>query len=117
MGRAAAALPVSAAHNNLLARIRGVPKGPFLTLSNYVIFGLCEAGKFYCEINFFFCEWNDRLLRHKLFYLRVEFHVTGEAFLIISYRFSGGAKRAGCGTQRAGGGVEEGCDDPCQPAL
>ena len=25
-------------------------------LSKYVKFSFCERGKFYCEINFFFCE-------------------------------------------------------------
>jgi len=25
-------------------------------LINYMIFALCEAGKFYCEINYFICE-------------------------------------------------------------
>jgi hypothetical protein len=37
----AAALPASAAQNKL---------------SIDAIFGLCEAGKFYCEINYFICE-------------------------------------------------------------
>jgi hypothetical protein len=43
------------------------------TISNYMIFCVCEAGKFYCDINYFICEWTDRLLREELFYLRVEF--------------------------------------------
>ena len=38
-----------------------------------MIYSLCEAGKFYSEINLFCCEKNDRPLRDKLFYLRVEF--------------------------------------------
>ena len=28
----------------------------FETVGNYLKFSLCEAGKFYCEINYFICE-------------------------------------------------------------
>ena len=44
-------------------------------LRKYVEISLCEAGKFYCEINYFICEITSRLLRDKLFYLRVEFRL------------------------------------------
>ena len=36
-------------------------------LSNFMISGACERGEFYCEINFFCCEQNDRPLREEFF--------------------------------------------------
>ena len=50
-----------------------IVRGEFRTLFNYLKISLCEAGKFYCEINYFICEITSRLLRDKFFYLRVEF--------------------------------------------
>jgi hypothetical protein len=41
---------------------------------------LCEAGKFYCEINYFIYELTSRLLRDKFFYLRVEFFLLPRGF-------------------------------------
>ena len=46
----------------------------------YLNSGHCEVGKFYSQINFFFCEQNDRLLRDKIFYLVVEFTLLLQGF-------------------------------------
>ena len=33
-----------------------IVRGEFQALCKYLKISLCEAGKFYCEINLFFCE-------------------------------------------------------------
>ena len=48
-------------------------KSQFRTLCNHLKINLCERGKFYCDINYFIYEITSRLLRDKIFYLRVEF--------------------------------------------
>ena len=50
-----------------------IVRNEFRTLFKYLIIGLCEAGKFYYDINYFSCEQNDCLLRDKKIYLAVEF--------------------------------------------
>ena len=50
-----------------------IVQNEFRTLFKYLKFSLCEAEKFYCEINYFIYELTSRLLRDKFFYLRVEF--------------------------------------------
>ena len=57
-----------------------IVRNEFRTLFKYLIIGLCEAGKFYYDINYFSCEQNDRLLRDKFFYLVVEFLLLTQEF-------------------------------------
>ena len=57
-----------------------IVRNEFRTLFKYLIIGLCEAGKFYYDINYFSCEQNDRLLRDKFYYLVVEFLLLTQEF-------------------------------------
>ena len=54
----------------------------FGDLGKYVEISLCKAGKIYCEINYFIYELTSRLLRDKIFYLRVEFLLVPWEFIL-----------------------------------
>ena len=58
-------------------------KDRFGSLRKYVEISLCEAGKFYCEINYFIYELTSRLLVDKNFYLRVEFLLLPREFSCV----------------------------------
>ena len=64
-----------------------IVQNEFRTLFKYLKFSLCEAEKFYCEINYFIYELTSRLLRDKFFYLRVEFFLLRRGFCLLSREF------------------------------
>ena len=62
----------------LKGSVEGLPlttRRHFRSLRTYIKISFSQKGKFYCEINYFICEITSRLLRDKLFYLRVEFRL------------------------------------------
>ena len=86
-----AARPDVALRRRMLSRMRcfaAAPERVILRLRKYKGTGASERAEFYCEINIFFCEWTDRLLRDKFFYLRVEFSLVPRGFSYVRKAFS-----------------------------
>lgn len=76
-----AARPDVALRRRMLSRMRcfaAAPERVIRRLRKYKGTGASERAEFYCEINIFFCEWTDRLLRDNFFYLRAEFFLAGD---------------------------------------
>ena len=89
--RIPAARPDVALRRRMLSRMRcfaAAPERVIRRLRKYKETGASERAEFYCEINFFFCEWTDRLLRDKFFYLRVEFSLVPRGFSYVRKAFS-----------------------------